>query len=1109
VPIYWTVAAILVVVVLDEAALGVGRQIVKQVVRAWLGVRRAEADRNSELVDLVAVSVTDSFHRRKLLRQLEDIGDHSAARLKPLYEHEFRRLPENERLAALQALTDTLAAADLGDRALFDADADPIKVAMAVRRRVPKAAADAFLSEDATAFYDALLDASCIALVRIVRELPAFQPRAMVELLGRTSQIADQLGDVLARLPRTSLTAPSGTTHDDEFGERYLRLVGDSLDDLELFGVDIRRYRLRTRVSVAYLSLTVSGRPGAGRGRRYPLDDRWFSDRRHDDASSMRVEAALAERPWTLLRGEAGSGKTTLLQWLAVSCARGGFTGGLSGWNDRTPFLIRLRSYPDGTLPRPEEFLDGVAGPLVGLMPGGWVHRRLDDSALLLVDGVDELAPRQRQKVRRWLRDLRNGHPELPIVVTSRPSAAAQSWLTDIGFESVLLEPMGPSDVTAFCARWHAAVRDAGRQDPACMPCSEAELASYETALLRHLDNRRDLRALASNPLLCAMLCALNLDRRRQLPPDRMALYEAALNLLIERRDAEREVPAAQEIQLATRSKLAILQRLAWNLTLAGRVELALDEAEELAATAIEHLPNITADPAKVTDPAAVTQYLLDRSGVIRKPAEGRVDFVHRTFQEYLAAKQATDEHLVDVLVRQSHSDQWRETVIMAAGHGTIRQRQRLLNGILDRADAEPKHTRRLRLLAAACLEVGTIDPDTTERIDTGLGAIIPPRNSRESRSLALGGDRALRNLPSSLDDLSEPEAAACVRTAALVNGPAALRLIAGYAPDPRWRVQQEIAEAWRYFDAEEYAGKVLTNAPLQDGKIKVKRPEHVRYASRLSQLTALHGTLGEVDDLAFLADARRLKSLSLRPTRTVDVRALNIHDELYEIYIFGPCAGFEGLAHLPQVEDLGLSLSKVESIDFISQVSGVQYLYLYDAGRLTSLHALTRLESLAHIYLSKLELDPVPTISALSQTFSIFVNRIPGRAGLLRDIVAARPTLTRFGISGIDLTSIAELKSMPGLVLLGLESCPVSDIDVLAGLRELTFVHLSGTKVTNLRPLTALPELRLLDLRGCPPELDLSPLSALPRRVEVRLDRGQHVLGLDAARPRVRIKRV
>jgi hypothetical protein len=46
--------------------------------------------------------------------------------------------------------------------------------------------------------------------------------------------------------------------------------------------------------------------------------------------------------------------------------------------------------------------------------------------------------------------------------------------------------------------------------------------------------------------------------------------------------------------------------------------------------------------------------------------------------------------------------DQWRETVVMAAGHGSPRYRSALLAGLLDRADAEHRHARRLRLLAAA-----------------------------------------------------------------------------------------------------------------------------------------------------------------------------------------------------------------------------------------------------------------------------------------------------------------------------------------------------------------------------------------------------------------------
>jgi predicted NACHT family NTPase len=76
--------------------------------------------------------------------------------------------------------------------------------------------------------------------------------------------------------------------------------------------------------------------------------------------SSQRAEAALAESPRTLLRGDAGSGKTTLLQWLAVTAARSGFTGPLADWNGCVPFLVRLRSYADRPLPRPEQLLAGV-----------------------------------------------------------------------------------------------------------------------------------------------------------------------------------------------------------------------------------------------------------------------------------------------------------------------------------------------------------------------------------------------------------------------------------------------------------------------------------------------------------------------------------------------------------------------------------------------------------------------------------------------------------------------------------------------------------------------------------------------------------------------------
>jgi hypothetical protein len=129
----------------------------------------------------------------------------------------------------------------------------------------------------------------------------------------------------------------------------------------------------------------------------------------------------------------------------------------------------------------------------------------------------------------------------------------------------------------------------------------------------------------------------------------------------------------------------------------------------------------------------------------------------------------------------------------MACAHANAEQRGRLLTGILDAADtANIKVARQLRLVAAACKETATlVEPaEVIIRIDTAIRDLLPPRDVRESRSLATVGEAILDNLPASLDGLTPAQAAACFRTAALVNGPQALEVLARYANDPREKVR-------------------------------------------------------------------------------------------------------------------------------------------------------------------------------------------------------------------------------------------------------------------------------------------------------------------------------
>ena len=287
--------------------------------------------------------------------------------------------------------------------------------------------------------------------MRIMRQLPEFTPRAVGEILPRLSTIADQISSALDRLPERTLDAPVGAQDDIEFERRYREYLGETFDEVELFGVRVVNYRPRATLSVAYISLNVTAGNGnatvsAPRAERLRFAD--LTGNREPIQTSMRAETALTRWPRLLLRGQAGSGKSTLLCWVAVMAARGGLPGDLTGWNERVPFLIKLRSYADRDLPQPEDF---IAGPLRALAPQGWVHRVLSaDRGVLLVDGVDELTVAGRAEVRQWLRGLLAAYPGTRAIVTSRPAAADDRWLTAEGFSSVMLEPMTPAHLASW-----------------------------------------------------------------------------------------------------------------------------------------------------------------------------------------------------------------------------------------------------------------------------------------------------------------------------------------------------------------------------------------------------------------------------------------------------------------------------------------------------------------------------------------------------------------------------------------------------------------------------------------------------------------------------------
>lgn len=815
----------------ELAAMHVGRSVASRAAQVWLEGRRRDQEQTLEMGELVRLRIPGLRSQRSVERQFEQIADAVAGRLEPLLTHEFHGLDDGDRQAVIDAVVNVFTHADLSDAAIVGADADAAELARRIRAQAPPVRG---LGESASQFYEVLLAECCDCYVRLLRRLPVFNERAITELLSRVSNLGAEFSRVIERLPARSLYAPSGDDHDEEFRREYVSLISHDLDEVELFSI-LGGPTPRTMLSVAYISLRVSSAKdsspstnAANRRRTLLRAGAGSWDEQDEEPASVRVEAALGRTRRMLVLGEAGSGKTTLLSWLAVTAARRGFTGDLTDWNDLVPFLIKLRRYAGRDLPKLEAFLDGTAGPLTGHMPLAWVDRQFTSGrSLLMVDGVDELAASEREKVRDWLRLLLHAYPATHVVITSRPTAAHSDWLEAEQFTAVSLGRMTPADLRAFIRQWHQALHARGNE----LPLAPEDLPRYEHALVTGLQERPHLMGLAANPLLAAMLCALHLDRRRHLPRNRMELYQAALELLVQRRDAERGIPSAQTIRLSLTDKIAVLRDLAWRLSDNNLQELPEEKAVVYVSTKVTAMRHLNLDGAEVFE------HLIGRSGVLRMPQVGRINFVHRTFQEYLAAAEAAAEDRIGNLIGRAHLDQWRETIIMAAGHGNRSQRIELITGILDRAASEKRHQRTLRLLAASCLEtMESVPAPIAQRMDDCVDSLIPPRRSSEATSLALVGEPVLRRLPRTLEGLTDAAAEATIRAAALIGGSEATTLLSAYTADQRDKIREAIAFAWEYFDPAEYVRRVLARLSFDEIFLKLV---HAGQWAELTSLTA------------------------------------------------------------------------------------------------------------------------------------------------------------------------------------------------------------------------------------------------------------------------------
>jgi hypothetical protein len=368
-----------------------------------------------------------------------------------------------------------------------------------------------------------------------------------------------------------------------------------------------------------------------------------------------------------------GGGKSLLLKRIAVAYAdstRRQKSNDSLPELDLIPVLIRCREWREHIRRPIFALLQDIAAvtgqPSLSELSDALIPLLKKGRVLLLIDGLDEIQnDADRSTFVKHLEDFLQEYGSIRVVVTSREAGFALVAPSVARFcDRWRLAPLDEPAITALCHYWHRLMKGD-------MPEAKKEGVDLSSHLLRS----EPLRRLAENPLLLTMLLVVKHGAGR-LPPDRVSLYERAVEVLLDTWNIQGHDP------LNRKEAVPQLAYVAFQLMRQGKQTATEGELLTLLEEGREKVPQIRRYAKDSSDQflkrVELRSSLLVEAGHQLEGARAVpfYQFRHLTFQEYLAAVAAVEGHYMEYqkddtvltpLEPYLTSEEWKEVIPMAA----------------------------------------------------------------------------------------------------------------------------------------------------------------------------------------------------------------------------------------------------------------------------------------------------------------------------------------------------------------------------------------------------------------------------------------------------------
>jgi len=461
--------------------------------------------------------------------------------------------------------------------------------------------------------------------------------------------------------------------------------------------------------------------------------------KQRDRISIADLWQRLGEYPALVIQGYPGMGKSTLMERLTLHMARTGLRAPDPDMPERLkplfiPVLLRLGAYASerakvhtlSLMQYLTSVLDGLQIPELA----AFIRKSLDaGDCLVMFDGLDEVSdPQMRSQVqdaiKTFIYECDTGQVEISnrFLITSRVAGYDQAAFPD--YAHYTIAELTAEQIDYFLPRWSRAnvcrnyglpSRVQGEQEEAITKEVEQRVKELKVAIAES----QGVRELAENPLLLTLLAVMQ-QNSIVLPRQRIELYDAVTHTLLENRNIAKTLDPVSEVQAIQR-----LGPLAFQMQETGN---SFARQREVMDSLVQTISKEGGTREQVKQEAeSFLKRIRERGGLFVQRTGDYFGFIHRTFQEYFAArhilneiKEKPSEWIKELVDRARRKDAlWREPFLLAVAYQS-KENEKVANEIIRvlltaPQGANEEEQERDIILAAECLvEAKSLTIDAT-----------------------------------------------------------------------------------------------------------------------------------------------------------------------------------------------------------------------------------------------------------------------------------------------------------------------------------------------------------------------------------------------------------